>query len=78
MPRPVTTSGTIIGEISTAISNPLPRNCTRCRPAAASVPRTVASRVAAGATMKLLAAARPQSSDVNRASYQRSENDLIG
>ena len=54
-------------------ARPLPRNSTRARPTAVSVPSTVAISVAAGATMKLFFAARIHSGEPNRFSYQRSD-----
>ncbi|MDR8841345.1 hypothetical protein FEP81_05694 [Burkholderia multivorans] len=78
MPTPTTTTGTIIGESSTAISSPLPRNSAFVSPIAASVPSTVATSVADGATMKLFFAAMRHSSDAIRFSYQRVENPGIG
>ena len=51
---------------------------TRAKRTAASVPSTVVISVAVGATMKLLRAARVQSSEVNRLSYQRSDQPGIG
>ena len=48
------------------------------KPTAASVPSTVATTVAAGATMKLFCAARIHSSDSSRLWYQRSDTPGIG
>lgn len=73
MPTPTTTTGTIIGETRIAISSALPRNSALFRPMAASVPNTVATSVAAGATMKLFLAAMRHSSELTRFWYQRSE-----
>jgi hypothetical protein len=70
--------GTTIGAISTLISRPLPGKFTRARPTAVSVPSVVASRVAAGATMKEFFVARPQSSEVKRFWYHCSDQPGIG
>ncbi len=72
------TTGTTIGEISTVISSALPRNSARVRPTAARVPRTTASKVAAGAMSRLFFSERIQSAEVNSASYQRNENPCSG
>src|SRR5690349_8541785 len=60
------------------MSAPLNAKLARARPTAASVPSTVATKVAAGATMKLLRAARSHSADVNRFSYHFSDQPGIG
>src|SRR5882757_11272477 len=78
MPTPTTTTGTIIGEIRTAISSALPRKFAFVRPIAASVPSTVATTVADGATIKLFFAAMRHSADPIRFSYQRSDQPGIG
>ena len=56
----------------------MPGKSVRDRPTAASVPSTVAISVAAGATMKLLRAARPHSGALNRFSYHCSDQPGIG
>ncbi|MDT4871154.1 hypothetical protein FQZ97_1062710 [compost metagenome] len=78
MATPTTTIGTTIGEISTLMSRPLKAKLVRDSPTAASVPSTVASTVAAGATMKLLRAARAHSGDSNRWRYHCSDQPRIG
>ena len=70
--------GTTMGEISRPVMKPLPRNFVFARPMAASVPSTVASRVARGATMKLFFAARIQSSEWNISRYHCSDQPSIG
>src|SRR3954469_25087652 len=70
--------GTTIGAISRLISRPLNGNDVRARPTAASVPRLVATSVAAGAMRKLFFAARAHSAEPNRFWYHLVENAGIG
>ena len=70
--------GTTIGAISRLINRPLPKKLTRAKPTAAMVPRMVARMVASGATIKLLRVARAHASEVNRFSYQRSDQAGTG
>src|SRR5574343_834014 len=72
------TTGTTMGEISTLISTDLPGKSDEVRPTAANVPRVVASKVAAGATIKLFCSEVSHTPLPKNSSYQRSENDLIG
>ncbi len=60
------TTGTTIGEITRAITNDLPGKSPRVRPIAARVPNTIASTVAAGATMMLLRRARIHSAEAKK------------
>ncbi|VVO43820.1 hypothetical protein PS710_06289 [Pseudomonas fluorescens] len=60
------TTGTTIGEITRAITNALPGKSPRVRPIAASVPKIIASTVAAGATMMLFFSARIHSADAKK------------
>ena len=75
---PITTTGTTIGEISTAVSSALPGNSARTRPIEARVPSTIASRVASGDTIRLFISAWRQAGEVANSSYQRSEKPDIG
>ncbi|SVJ78306.1 Uncharacterised protein [Klebsiella pneumoniae] len=72
------TTGTTIGEIIRLITSALPRNSPRVRPIAARVPKTIASRVAAGATIMLLVNERIHSADWKKSAYQRRENPCSG
>jgi hypothetical protein len=72
------TTGTTIGEISTLISSALPRNSARVKPIEARVPNTMASRVAAGAMIRLFFSARSHSAALKNSSYQRSEKPCSG
>ena len=72
------TTGTTMGEITRAITNGLPGKSPRVRPIAARVPKTIASAVAAGATMMLLRKARIHSAEAKKSWYQCSEKPCSG
>jgi hypothetical protein len=78
MATPMITTGTIMGEISTAVSAVLPGNSARTRPTDASVPSAIATTVAAGDTMRLFITDRPHTGEVKNSSYQRSEKPDMG
>ena len=67
-----------MGAMSRLINKPLKGKLVRVRPTAAIVPNTVARRVANGATMKLLRAARVHSSESNKFEYHFSVHPGIG
>ncbi|MNC73610.1 hypothetical protein D3C75_1248390 [compost metagenome] len=60
------TTGTTIGEITSAMTSDLPGKSARVSPIAASVPNTMASSVAAGATMTLFLRARIHSAEAKK------------
>ncbi len=70
--------GTTMGAISRLVMKPLPKKRAWASPMAASVPSIVASRVARGATMKLLRVARDQSSECHISRYHLSDQPSIG
>ena len=72
------TTGTTIGEITNAITNGLPGKSPRVRPMAASVPKTIANTVAAGATMMLFFRERIHSAEAKKSWYQCSEKPCSG
>ena len=65
------TTGTTIGEISSASSSACPGNRARHSPSAASVPSSVASTVADVPTSRLFQTDGSQNDDVKKSSYQR-------
>ena len=65
------TTGTTIGDISSARSTPWPGKRARHKPNAASVPRSVASTVADVPTSRLFQTDGNQNDDVKKSSYQR-------
>src|SRR5690606_6574463 len=65
-------------DISRLITRGVPPNSPRDRPMAARVPKTIASRVAAGATIMLFFSERIHSSEVKKVSYQRREKPCSG
>ncbi|MCY1543267.1 hypothetical protein D9M68_790770 [compost metagenome] len=67
-----------MGAISRPVMKPLPKNRVCDSPTAASVPSTVASRVASGATMKLLRVARAQSDEFHISRYHCSDQPSMG
>ena len=73
MPTAEMITGTIIGEISTAMMLDRAGKVARDRPRAASVPRNVARMVVAIATMKLIFSALVQRSLKKKSSYHLSE-----
>ena len=68
------TSGTTIGEMRSAIASRRPGMALLARPMAASVPRPVASAVAALPISRLLASARRQTGSPATSRYHRREN----
>ncbi|MNQ59046.1 hypothetical protein D3C85_732670 [compost metagenome] len=67
-----------MGEISRLITSALPRNSPRVRPMEARVPKTIASTVAAGATIRLLVSERIHSAELKKSAYQRREKPCSG
>src|SRR5512133_3808292 len=65
------TTGTTIGEISSASKTPWPGKRARHSPSAASVPRSVASTVADVPTSRLFHTDGSQNDDVKKSAYQR-------
>jgi hypothetical protein len=72
------TTGTTIGEISTASTSPRSGKLARQRPIAAKVPSTVASDAAIEPRKRLFFSAWSQKGEVKKSSYQRSENPGSG
>ena len=72
------TTGTTIGEITSAITSDLPGKSPRVRPIDARVPNTMASTVAAGATMMLFFNARIHSAEAKKSWYHCSEKPCSG
>ena len=64
-------TGTTIGEMRTARSNPCPGKRVRQSPSAASVPSSVARIVADVPTSRLFQTDGSQNEDVKKSSYQR-------
>ena len=72
------TTGTTIGEISTARTSPRNGNRARHSPMAAAVPSIVASVAAIEPRNRLFLSAGSQNGEVKKSSYQRSENPGSG
>ena len=78
MPIAMTTTGTMSGESTSALTAVRPRNRPRVRPSAASVPSTVARIAVRSATWKLLARPVDHCRSVTMRSYQASVNPSGG
>ncbi|MNC83696.1 hypothetical protein D3C75_1378040 [compost metagenome] len=67
-----------MGEITRAMISDLPGKSPRVRPIEARVPKTIASTVAAGATMMLFFRARIHSAEAKKSWYHCSEKPCSG